>query len=280
MIVALVTHTGFRLGQNLNFILMANFLALALAGALAGAVTALERRLKAVAEIRAEPVHIELKAGEISLHSDLLLHRSPPNNSNRRRCGLTMRYASTEEIFDEIRSLSPSLAGITYEKLGQAGVLWPCPTPDHPGTSVLFEERFPRGAGKFVPAEFAPAKELPDDEYAFVLNTGRLLEHWHTGSMTRRSRALDALAPEPFVEMHPADLAALGLSDGAWVRVSSRRGAITLKVRCGERTQQGSIFIPFHFREAAANVLTIDALDPFGKIPEYKFCAVKIEPID
>ncbi|MEW6300920.1 MAG: molybdopterin dinucleotide binding domain-containing protein, partial [Thermodesulfobacteriota bacterium] len=130
---------------------------------------------------------------------------------------------------------------------------------------------------KFVPAEFAPAKELPDAEFPFVLNTGRVLEHWHTGTMTRRAKALDAIEPEPFVEIHPEDLYALGLQDDDWVRVSSRRGAIVLKARVGARTPKGSVFIPFHFREAAANLLTIDELDPYGKIPEFKFCAVKVE---
>ncbi len=195
------------------------------------------------------------------------------------RMGYPMRYQSAEEIFREITALSPNLAGLSYDKLGTAGTLWPCPAPDHPGTSVLFTETFPRGRGRFVPAEFAPAVELPDDEYPLVLNTGRVLEHWHTGSMTRRSKALDALEPSPFVEVCPADLDAHGIADGDWVRVSSRRGAIVLRARRSERTHPGSVFIPFHFREAAANVLTIDALDPFGKIPEFKFCSVKLEAV-
>ncbi|MEJ2548574.1 MAG: molybdopterin dinucleotide binding domain-containing protein, partial [Gemmatimonadota bacterium] len=121
------------------------------------------------------------------------------------------------------------------------------------------------------------AKELPDEDYPFVLNTGRLLEHWHTGTMTRRSRALHEIAPVPEVEMHVDDLAALELSDGEPVTVSSRRGEITLTARRSDRMIPGTVFIPFHFREAAANVLTIDELDPFGKIPEFKFCAVKVE---
>ena len=109
-----------------------------------------------------------------------------------------------------------------------------------------------------------------------MLNTGRVLEHWHTGTMTRRARALDAIEPEPFVEIHPDDAARLGVLDGGWVRVSSRRGEITLCARVSARSHPGSVFVPFHFREAAANLLTIDALDPFGKIPEFKFCAVRI----
>jgi len=175
--------------------------------------------------------------------------------------------------------LSPNLAGLSYGKLGTSGELWPCPDPNEPGQSVIFTDSFPSGKGKFVPAEFAPANELPDDEYPLVLNTGRVLEHWHTGTMTRRSKALDAIEPEAFVEVHPEDLYTLGLQDSDMVRVSSRRGTIVLKARIGVRTQKGSVFVPFHFREAAANLLTNDALDPYGKIPEFKFCAVKVERV-
>ncbi len=129
-----------------------------------------------------------------------------------------------------------------------------------------------------MPAEFAPAKELPDEAYPFVLNTGRLLEHWHTGTMTRRSRALAELQPEARVDMNPGDLETLGIADGDLVEVASRRGRIVLKATSTERMASGSVFIPFHFREAAANLLTIDELDPAGKIPEYKFCAVRVSP--
>ncbi len=130
-----------------------------------------------------------------------------------------------------------------------------------------------------MPAEFGEAAEMPDSEYPLILTTGRLLEHWHTGSMTRRSKALHALQPEPFVEIHPDDGRDLGVTQDSLVRVSSRRGEITLKVHLAPLLNPGTIFIPFHFREAAANILTIDALDPEGKIPEYKFCAVKVEPL-
>jgi len=129
-----------------------------------------------------------------------------------------------------------------------------------------------------VPAEWTAARELPDDEYPLVLNTGRLLEHWHTGSMTRRTRALDAIEPEAFVGLHPDDARALGIAEGDRVRVLSRRGSVTLRARVTLRECAGSVFVPFHFREAAANLLTIDELDPDGKIPEYKFCAVRVEP--
>ena len=198
------------------------------------------------------------------------------------RIGYPMNYASPGEVFDEFAGLTKSYAGLNYQYLGTNGKIWPCPDPEHSlGETVLFQDRFPTESGrsKFVPCEFAEADELPDAEYPLVLNTGRLLEHWHTGTMTRRAQALDALQPTPFVEVHPADLAALDVQDGEEVTVRSRRGAIRLPARSASSLQKGSVFIPFHFREAAANMLTNDALDPFGKIPEFKFCAVRIEKI-
>jgi formate dehydrogenase major subunit len=197
------------------------------------------------------------------------------------RLGYPMRYRSPEEVFAEFAALTTSYRGLTYERLGSVGRLWPYPEPvDAPEQPVLFAERFPTpsGRGKFVPCAFAPPWELPDAEYPLVLNTGRLLEHWHTGTMTRRASALDALQPGPFVEVHPDDLARHGVKDGSPVMVRSRRGAIRLPARASRAVPPGSIFIAFHFREAAANVLTLDELDPYGKIPEFKFCAVRIEP--
>ncbi len=196
------------------------------------------------------------------------------------RMGYPMEYDSPEEVFSEFTALAPSYAGLTYDNLGLTGKLWPCPDPSEDGIQVLFGDRFPTasGRGKFVPAEFAPAKELPDEEYPFVLNTGRRLEHWHTGTMTRRSRALHAIRPGPVVDMHPTDLEALGVEDGELVEVASRRGSIVLPAASSDRMLRGAVFIPFHFREAAANLLTIDELDPAGKIPEYKFCAVRVSP--
>ncbi len=192
--------------------------------------------------------------------------------------GYPMSYESPADVFAEFTSLAPSYGGLTHDNLGLTGKLWPCPDLESDGTQVLFGDRFPTpsGRGRFVPAEYTPAKESPDDEYPFILNTGRLLEHWHTGTMTRRARALHAIQPEPRVEIHPADMDRLGLVDGAWVRVESRRGSIALTAESSERVNQGSVFIPFHFREAAANVLTLDALDPYGKIPGFKFCAVRV----
>ena len=195
------------------------------------------------------------------------------------RIGYPMNYASPAEIFEEFAGLTHSYAGLTYAHLGTTGKIWPCPDPEHSlGETVLFHDRFPTasGRGKFVPAESSDANELPNAEYPMVLNTGRVLEHWHTGTMTRRAQALDALSPRPFVEINPADLAALGAADGDDLTVASRRGAIRLPARASANVQRGSVFIPFHFREAAANVLTNDALDPYGKIPEFKFCAVRV----
>jgi formate dehydrogenase major subunit len=141
----------------------------------------------------------------------------------------------------------------------------------------VFDTTFPSGKARLVPAQVLDPDELPSDDFPFVLNTGRVLEHWHTGVMTRRSAALNAIEPEAFLEMHPQDAENLGLAEDEYVTVSSRRGMITLKVRIADSPAPGSIFIPMHFREAAANVLTNPAVDPWGKIPEFKFCAVKIE---
>jgi formate dehydrogenase major subunit len=196
------------------------------------------------------------------------------------RVGLPMDYGSPREVFEELAGLSPSLANLTYDNLGGTGKLYPNPDPEHTdGTVVLFDETFNTDDGRahLVPAQWLPARELPDDEYPFVLNTGRLLEHWHTGSMTRRSYALDTIAPDAQVYLHADDAAALGVAEGDFARVTSRRGSIEIQVRISHRETRGSCFIPFHFREAAANVLTIDEIDPTGKIPEYKFCAVRVE---
>ncbi len=196
------------------------------------------------------------------------------------RMGYPMNYESPEEVFAELAACGPAYKGLTYQNLGLTGKLFPNPDPEHSdGPIVLYADGFPTksGRGKFSPAEWEAAKELPDDEYPLVLNTGRLLQHWHTGSMTRRSKALSTIAPEAQVCIHPEDAKELGVRDGVMVRVSSRRGAITIKAKISKRETKGSCFIPFHFREAAANLLTIDELDPVGKIPEFKFCAVKIE---
>jgi formate dehydrogenase major subunit len=198
------------------------------------------------------------------------------------RIGLDWHYSSPREVFDEMVSLMPNYANLSYDNLGGTGKLYPNAEPEHSdGTVVLFDERFNTddGLAHLVPAQWLPAKELPDADYPLVLNTGRLLEHWHTGSMTRRSYALDAIAPQAEVYVHPKDAADRGLTHGEMVRVRSRRGEIELRLKVSHREAPGNCFIPFHFREAAANVLTIDEIDPYGKIPEFKFCAVQVEPL-
>jgi formate dehydrogenase major subunit len=194
------------------------------------------------------------------------------------RMGYPMRYAGPPEIWEEIAALTPPFSGISYDRLQVEPVVWPCTDPEGPGEAVLFTESFPRGRGKLVPVEFAPPKELPDNEFPYVLNTGRVLQHWHTGTMTRRARALDEIEPGPFVEIHPDDARSLGIERDTPVRVTSRRGSLVAPARISARVSRGSVFIPFHFREAAANLLTIDVLDPMGKIPEFKYCAVSVEP--
>jgi formate dehydrogenase major subunit len=196
------------------------------------------------------------------------------------RMGYPMHYQSPAEIFEEFVGLTDSYATLRHGNLGSTGKLWPNPDPEHDdGPVVLFEAGFPTPTGRatFVPAEWTAARELPDDDYPLVLNTGRLLEHWHTGSMTRRTRALDSLEPEAFVGIHPEDASELGIGDGDRVRVTSRRGSVSLRARITLRECRGAVFLPFHYREASANLLTIDALDPDGKIPEFKFCAVRVE---
>jgi formate dehydrogenase major subunit len=196
------------------------------------------------------------------------------------RIGLPMHYEHPREIFDELVSVMANYARLDYDNLGLQGKLYPNHDPEHSdGVVVLFDERFGTDDGKahLVAAEWLPAKELPDDEFPFVLNTGRLLEHWHTGVMTRRSYALDAIQPEPHVFLNPDDARAMGVADGDFVRLTSRRGTIEVRARLSHRDSPGTCFMPFHFREAAANVLTIDELDPMGKIPEFKFCAVRVE---
>ncbi|HRX04916.1 MAG TPA: molybdopterin dinucleotide binding domain-containing protein, partial [Anaerolineae bacterium] len=171
---------------------------------------------------------------------------------------------STTPVFERIKRLER-----------EGGVHWPCPTPEHPGTPYLFAEEFPSGRGKFWPVDYGSDSEQPDEDYPFILSTGRVLYHWHGGTMTRVS-ALDAIWPECTVEMHPNDAARLGLETGDWVELSSRRGAITARLLVTGRSPEGTIFIPFHFAEAAANVLTDNRVDERAKIPDYKVCGVRI----
>ncbi|SIP95794.1 NAD-dependent formate dehydrogenase catalytic subunit /NAD-dependent formate dehydrogenase iron-sulfur protein [Aromatoleum tolulyticum] len=195
------------------------------------------------------------------------------------RLGLAWNYAGPAEVFEELRQALPAYAGITWAQLeAETAVVAPKFTEDGPSYPVLFEQDFPTATGRarFVAVAPLPAAELPDEAYPFVLTTGRVLEHWHTGSMTRRANVLDALEPQPWCTVHPDDLAALGIESGATITLATRRGAITLAARADRGMQKGSIFMPFCYVEAAANLLTQPALDPFGKIPEFKYCAARI----
>ena len=177
--------------------------------------------------------------------------------------------------------MMPSLAHISWERVVREGsVTYPAPADDAPGTEILFARGYPTkdGRARLVPADLSPPDELPDAEFPLVLTTGRLLEHWHTGSMSRRSTVLDAIEPEAMVAMHPGEIDRQGLTAGEMVRVETRRGAITLRLMADRQVAEGMIFIPFCYGEAPANVLTNPQLDPFGKIPEFKFCAARIAP--
>ena len=194
------------------------------------------------------------------------------------RMGYRMSYDHLSAIQDEIISLTPSYGGITYDRLEKDSLQWPCPDRRHPGTSYLHKGKFTRGRGKFHPVEFIQPKELPDGEFPFLLSTGRILEHFHTGTMSRRSRVLDELVPVGIIEIHPDDAGRIGITDGQKVRIASRRGQIEIAAHLTERVTPGAAFLAFHYHEAPANRLTIAALDPVAKIPEFKVCAVRIEP--
>jgi formate dehydrogenase major subunit len=197
-----------------------------------------------------------------------------------RRLGLSWRYTHPRDAFAEMAQVMPSMKNITWDRVErESSVTYPVDSADGPGNEIIFGNGFPTasGRGKLVPADIVPPDELPDDAYPMVLSTGRLLEHWHTGAMTRRASVLDAIEPEAIALMSPQELKTKGLRPGDPIRVSTRRGTIELKVRSDRDVPQGMVFIPFCFVEAAANLLTNPALDPFGKIPEFKFCAAKVE---
>ncbi len=193
------------------------------------------------------------------------------------RLGYPMKYDSPKEIMDEIASVTPSYGGIRYDRLEGLGLQWPCPAADHPGTAYLHKDKFTRGKGKFHVTPYAPAPELPDHEYPFILTTGRVLYHYHT-VMTRKSKGLSEIYPEGVVEINPEDASRLGIKpDNGLVEVSSRRGKVHVKAKVSDNLPPGVVFMTFHFKEAAANLLTLDVLDPVAKIPEFKVCAVKIQ---
>lgn len=189
-------------------------------------------------------------------------------------------YMNPVEILDEIAALTPSYGGIRAHRLEKLGGLqWPCPDEKHPGTPILHIGKFTRGLGRFQPIDFLPPAELPDDEYPLLLTTGRVLYHYHTGTLTRRAQGLAAIYPEGLVELHPEDAARIGVADGEMVEVASRRGQVNVKADVTEKIQPGVVFMTFHFPESAANFLTNAALDPIAKIPEFKACAVKVNRI-
>jgi formate dehydrogenase alpha subunit len=192
---------------------------------------------------------------------------------------LGWNYASPAQIMDELASLTPSYAGVSFERIELKGLQWPVPSKDHPGTPILHTEKFTRGKGLFSPVEHQEPAETPDAAYPFTLTTGRILQHYHTGSMTHRVPGLEQLAPEERVEVNPDDAARLRVNDGDWVRVSSRRGTVESRAWVTERVGRGVVFMTFHYAEALGNVLTNTAIDPIAKIPELKVCAVKVERV-
>jgi len=203
-------------------------------------------------------------------------------NALAQRIGCDWRFSHPREIFTEMASVMPSLDNISWERVTtEESVTYPCSAPDLPGDEIVFSEGFPTpsGRGKLVPASIIPPDEVPDDSYPMVLTTGRQLEHWHTGAMTRRAAVLDALEPEAVATLAPGDMSRMGIEPGSMVRVSTRRGVLELRARADGAVPSGMLFIPFCYAEAPANVLTNQALDPFGKIPEFKFCAAKVEAV-
>ncbi len=197
------------------------------------------------------------------------------------RLGYPMHYNSPEEIFEEMKALTPSYAGMSYARLEGRGLQWPCPSADHPGTPFLHKDgKFSRGKGAFSAIEFKEPQELPDEEYPLILTTGRNLFHYHTGTMTRRSSALDQHVPTAELEVNPALAAKMGIQDGEMVKLSTRRGSVEIKAKITDILAENVVFTTFHFHEAAANWLTnADSLDPVAKIPEYKVCAARIDKI-
>ncbi len=193
-----------------------------------------------------------------------------------RRMGADMSYDSAEAIFTELAAATPSMAGLSYARIEKEGIPWPCPTADHPGTPRLHVGQFAKGKGTFFPIDWTPPAEVTDAEYPLALTTGRELYHYHTGTMTRKSKGLNERSPECFVEIAGSDAKDLGLADGSMAKVASRRGEINARVKVSRRMAKGTVFIPFHYAEAAANRLTNAKLDPVSKIPEFKVCAVRI----
>jgi formate dehydrogenase major subunit len=193
------------------------------------------------------------------------------------RMGYPMPYADSREIMDEIRKVTPSYAGIGYDRIEQLGLHWPCPNEEHPGTPILHREQFTIGKGVFNAIEYLPPAEAVDGDYPLYLTTGRLLQQYHTGTMTMKTGGLNEIAPECFVEISPEDARSFAMPDGAMVSIASRRGRIQARLKISPKAVKGTVFLPFHYAQAAANRLTNAALDPVSGIPEFKVCAVKLE---
>ncbi len=196
------------------------------------------------------------------------------------KMGYPMRYEEPKEIFEEISSLLPQYGGISYERVDKLGLQWPCPDKDHPGTPVLHVGKFTRGRGLFIPEEYTGPKELPDDEYPMILTTGRELAQYNFGSMTRKTEAIEEICPEGFAEINPADAKRMAISDKDWLKLTSRRGEVKIRAKLTSRSQEGTIFVPYHFVEAPINMLTLNNLDRLSRSPEYKVCAIKVEIVD
>ena len=230
-----------------------------------GTFTNTERRVSRVRKAIDPP-------GEAKADGDIIMELSY-------RMGYEMKYSSIEELYEEIRQVTPSYKGITYKELEKEGKFWPCPEVGHPGTPILHTEKFPIGKGKFHAIEFLPPAEQVDDQYPMWLTTGRILYQYHTGTMTRKVDGINKLAPECFIEMSPEDAEELGLKDGDLAEVESRRGKVEARVKVSDVARKGTIFMPFHFKEAPANLLTNPVFDPIAGIPEYKVCAVKVAKV-
>lgn len=231
-----------------------------------GTFTSTERRVQLVRPFLPLP-------GTARTDSDIII-----DLANRLDAG--WHYESPAAVFDEMATVTPQYAGMTHTRLEAGGLQWPCPTPDHPGTPILHGERFTRGRGFFAPVDFRPPVEEPDEEYPLILSTGRILFHWHGGTMSRRSPGLEAIAPEALVEIHPDDAAAMGVTEGDLVRVASRRGDVEARAHLTRRSPRGTIFMTFHYAESATNLLTHSVVDPTAKIPEYKVSAVRLERLE
>ena len=201
-------------------------------------------------------------------------------NALAKRLGLGWTYEHPSEVFAEMKQSMKSLDNITWDRLtDENAVTYPSLSPEDPGQPIVFGDGFPRadGRARFTPAQLVAPDETPDADFPMILITGRQLEHWHTGSMTRRATVLDAVEPEANCSLHPKTLRKLGVEPGGWVRLTTRRGSVTLLARADRAVAEDMVFLPFAYVEAAANLLTNAAIDPYGKIPEFKFCAVKVE---